>query len=230
MVFGALGAIGLGTSVLGGIMGSHDARKAQREQEKYLALAQGKYGQGRDAALAGYAQGTPFMDQMLGASQSLEGDLLAQIDPMTANEVRRISQEREMMQARVNQEMGARGMDSFTTRMGAQANVQGQASNAMSELAARMAGVRSSAITQGRSAYMQGLGARSQFEVNRGQAGAEGYYRQGALYGNTQVVAPTTGADIGALGAGLMSGYATSVLDNALGQATPGGGIPKEVW
>lgn len=213
--------IGLGLTAAGTILGKSDADKTEAAQRGILGQGVGENEKGRLAGQAGYNLATPYMDQMLEASESLEGDLLASIDPITSREVRRITQERQYSQGIVNQEMSQRGLDSFTTRMGAQSNAQGQASNAMVELQARMAGVRSSAITQGRSAYIQGLGARSQFEVNRGQANSEGYYRNAALYGNTQIVGPTTAADIGSLAGSAASFHRTSVLEQSLQDSAP---------
>lgn len=217
MVFGAIAGIaGAAASIGGGILGSKDARDAQRLQEEYLNAARNnqywRYGEIR----RGFNQAEPFMDEMLGVAQGLRDDLLGQTDPLMAAQVRRIRQEREMQSSLANQAMVQRGLDSFTTRQSAQSQASGQAMNAYNDLMARMSALRQSAIGAGTQAEMSALGQRGNFEVQRGQALGDVWNSVSQINAGVQIAPANTGAAIGQLGALGINAWQTSVLNDAL--------------
>jgi len=219
MSFGAIAS--LASSAIGGALGYRDSNNAAKAQRGYLDKALGKQDQALNAIIEGRRRATPYLDDLLEVSQSLEDDLLAQVDPVTARELRRIRQERQLQEANLTQNMAARGLDSFTTRMGGMNSIAGNAQNAITELGARMAAQRQSAIGQGRGAYMSALGQRGQYEQGvQGQI-ASNLSQTAGILGGVQVQAPNTAASIGALGSGFMDMYRTSGLEDALAQSGP---------
>lgn len=220
--FGALAGLSIGSSVLGGVLGRSDAKRAERRQMRFIQQALDRVGDQRDAIEAGRDRALPYLDQLLAESASLEDDLLGQIDPVTSAEMRRIRQERQAAEAAMSQALTSRGLDSFTTRMGQQANIDGQASNALTELGARMAAQRQSAISAGRSASLGALGSRAQFELGVGESIGSTFANEASILGGVQVQAPNTAAGIGALGGNLAALYQSSVLQKALSGASPG--------
>ena len=230
MVFGIGGAIGAATGVLGGVLGHSDANQAAKAQRGYLDKALGENQNSIDALSQGNKRARSFVEEMLGVSRSLEDDLLGQLDPVTASAVRQIRQQQRATEAQMSQSMAQRGLDSFTTRAGAQASTQGAASNALAELSATMASRRSGAIQTGRSALMSGLGASADFEVGAASRIAGGFQDRAGLFNGVQVQAPNTAAGIGALGNSFMELHRTSVLDQAISGAAPGGSAPANPW
>ena len=224
MVLGiAMGLAGLGTSIYEGIQGRKDAKRAKAEQEKYIQGALDQYGLGMEQLEEGYSSATPYLNQLMEKALSMESDLLGQIDPVTSREMRRIQQERAMAESQMSQQLTQRGLDSFTTRMGQQANIRGQAQNAISELGARMAAQRMGAITQGRGAAMSALGGRANFEMGYGQSRAANYAQRAGILGGVQVQPPQSsnlGGSLMGLGASI---YNSSVLSDAMAASGPSG-------
>lgn len=218
-------AIGLGTSALGAVLGRKDAKDAEREQRKYIGLSLDANEDGLGELRAGQEAATPYLNDLLGLAMSMETDLMGQVDPVTASEMRRIRQEREMAEANIAQQMTMRGLDSFTTRMGQQSNLRGQAQNAISELGARMAAQRMSAMATGRGAAINALSQRAGIEASFGEARASNFAQRAQILSGVQVQAPNTAAGVGALGASLLKFGGSSVLADAFRKAGPGGGF-----
>lgn len=215
----ALGVLGFGASLIEGDKARSDARDARRRNEQNIERALGFLGQGYDEMVGQQRLASTYLDDLLERAGSLERDLLGQIDPVTSREMRRIQQERQMAEANMTQQLAQRGLDSFTTRMGQQANIRGQAQNAISELGARMAAQRTAAIGAGRQAEMGALGTVAQMQAQFGESRASNFAQRAQLLGGVQYQAPR---NTGGVGTSLMNLGMTSVLYDAMNQAGPG--------
>lgn len=223
MVLGAIGGILGGAGLISGIIegdkARSDAREARSLNERNIARALGFLGEGYDELVSQQGLASTYLDDLLERAGSLEQDLLGQIDPVTSREMRRIQQERQMAEANMTQQLAQRGLDSFTTRMGQQANIRGQAQNAISELGARMAAQRTAAIGAGRQAEMGALGTVAQMQAQFGESRASNFAQRAQLLGGVQYQAPQ---NTGGLGTSLMNLGMSSILYDAMNQAGPG--------
>ena len=217
MGFGAvMGLLSAGTSVLGAVSGYRDANLAAKSQKGYIDKAIGEQDNVFRQQQGGVQRGRAYMEEILGISQTIEDDLLGQLDAQTAGEVRRIRQESMQADAMVQQQMAGAGMDSFTTMQGAQATTRGQASNALSELAMRASDRRSRAITTGRSAEMGANAQLGSYELQSGQILSQAANAKSQIYGNIQINPANSAQGIGQLGGSIADLYRTSVLEDAL--------------
>ena len=221
-MFGAiLGVAGLASGIIEGDRNRRDARRARTANERNIERALGFLGEGYDELVSQQGLASTYLDDLLERAGSLERDLLGQIDPVTSREMRRIQQERQMAEANMTQQLAQRGLDSFTTRMGQQANIRGQAQNAISELGARMAAQRTAAIGAGRQAEMGALTTMAQAQAGFGEARASNFAQRAQLLGGVQYQAPR---NTGSFGTSLMNLGMSSILANAMQQAGPGAG------
>lgn len=219
--------LSIATSAIGAVGGMLSGRRAEREQRRWINRALGQFDEQERLLEAGYGAARPMLNQLLELGADAVNDNLAQVDPITAAEIRRQRRERLETEARLNSEMVARGLDSTTTRLGAQASVSGAAMDARAELGARMAAQRMAALNAGRAQEAAALGAGVNFETSRGAALGSVAANRAQLMGGVQVVQPNTAANIGALGRGIIDAYRTSVLDEALKRSAPGQqGVP----
>lgn len=217
-----LAAVGIGTSLIGGIMGERNGRRAEREQRNWINRSLDANDEQRRVTEEGFDSARPYMLELLEISRDAANDNLGQVDPVTAAEVRRQRRERQEAEALMSQQMQQRGLDSSTVRAGAQASIAGAAMDARSELGARMAAQRMAALQAGRSQQAAGLGAAANFEMGRASAVGSVLGQRAQILGGVQVQAPNTAAGIGGLGRSMMDMYQTSVLQDALSRATPG--------
>lgn len=195
-----VGLVGLGASIAAGFAGASDARKAAALQGRFIQSALGNQQSRAREYRAAYERATPYMDEYLQQSLGLEEDLLTAIDPLMSEQLRRIDEERAMAEGNLGQAFASRGLDSFTTRMGAMDQIRENTSAAQSELAARIAAQRAMAIRTGRQAALSGLGARSDFEMGYGDRRADVFSAMSQINSGVQVQPPNTASQIGQLG------------------------------
>lgn len=212
---------GLVLGAADGFINNRNQDQAYEDQLAYInqGLAAGRAG--LESERAGTRRARVFMRELLGASESLENDLLGQIDPVTARGLRQVRLEREEAEARLSQELARRGIDSFTTRVGADASIDGASQTAANDILSRAAGLRSDAISRGRGAYLSALGASVDFETNAGSREAAAFSRLAGLNFGVQVQ-PPQGGGLAGFGNSLLEAHRTSVLEQAISNAGPG--------
>lgn len=219
MPIGALGAaaIGAGTSLLGGLFGSSAAKKARRQQMALLAQAQGQLSTALDEIPGMQEDYLNEVDQANLLLAGIEPAVLQGFDEAQrvriAQQMRQSQGEREMQQQR----LATAGLDTTTVAPSmSRGQAMGQSQQAAG-IAAQFAAARGSAQASARQARAQGQMARAQglqfydqMQVGLRQGKSQQYY-------GTQVAPDTTGADIGAMGAGISEMLLNYSLQQQLG-------------
>lgn len=222
---GFLGAALLqaGTAAVGGILGGEDARDARDEQRFYIDEAVKRNDSLSDdfrtRANAALAYNQKGVDLLAGLPQEIrEG-----FDAATVMELNRLAEDRQKERAATEQQFGAAGLGGTT--------VAAQTRRAIDRMAGRAFAETSAKFAQGRAGAVAGATGMAAGAI-AGQAGMMGEFaaREAALrqfgsqiLSNVQIQPANTGAQIGALGAGisgLMQGY------DLIDALKAGGGAP----
>lgn len=221
MPIGALGnaAIGVGTSLLGGLFGSSGAKKALRQQMALLAQGQGQLSTALDEIPGMQEDYLNEVDQANLLLAGIEPAVLQGFDEAQrvriAQQMRQSQGEREMQQQR----LATAGLDTTTVAPSmSRGQAMGQSQQAAG-IAAQFAAARGSAQASARQARAQGQMARAQgmqfydqMQVGLRQNKAQQYY-------GTQVAPDTTGRDIGSIGANIADSLLNYSLQQQLGGA-----------
>lgn len=229
MGFGILSAIGAGTSLLGGILGGHEANDAEREQRGYINQGLGEF----DNALGalGDAEGLALQD--IDAANLLlagvEDDVLAALDePLRVRIGQQVLQDQadhEALQAR----LATAGLDSSTAGAGIQRGQRLAQAQSIGSLSASFGGARANAIASARGAQAGGLFNRAQTLASFGSQRAGIHQNKASFLGSIGVQPSNIGASIGQLGGSLTSlGLNSALLDTLSNGGKPSypGGLP----
>lgn len=231
MSFLAAAGIMGGASLLGGLVGGHDARKAQGRQTRNVeqAIAENSkiaddYRTAADVSLGQQQQAVDLLS-------FLPKEVAAAFDAGLATELRRTVEERQREKAMQQQRLEAAGLGGTTVGAQVRRAIDRQAGRSFADISARFAQGRGSAVGAATGMYAGAI--TQQAGMTEAAAAREAAIRQFGpqLRGNTQFTVPNTGAQIGALGAGLGSLFmqqsmlsALSPREAALGDLTSGGG------
>lgn len=222
--FAAVGAgVGIGSSLLGGIFGSRDARKAQRKQEALINEARGLYGQQRSTLQGAQDAALLSIDEANMILAGIEPAVLAGMDESLrvafANQLR----QQEMDQARLQSQMASAGLDMTTAGIGAQRGLRFGQAQQLGQVGAAYAGQRGNLIAGARAGVAAGLNNRAQTLGMFGSQIAGSYGQEANFLGGIQVQPANTGAGIGALGGQISNMLFNQELMGLL-QGDPGGG------
>lgn len=221
MPIGALGAaaIGAGTSLLGGLFGSSAAKKARKQQMALLAQAQGQLSTAIDEIPGMRDRYLSEVDEANMLLAGVEPALLQGFDEAQrvriAQQMRQSQAERQMQQQR----LATAGLDTTTVAPSmSRGQAMGQSQQAAG-IAAQFAAARGQAQASARQARAQGQMARAQGLQFYDQMQANLRGQKSQQYYGTQVAPDTTGADIGAIGAGISEMLLNYSLQQQLGGA-----------
>lgn len=219
MPIGALGAaaIGAGTSLLGGLFGSSAAKKARKQQMALLAQAQGQLSTAIDEIPGMRDRYLSEVDQANMLLAGVEPAILQGFDEAQrvriAQQMRQSQAERQMQQQR----LATAGLDTTTVAPNvSRGQAMGQSQQA-AQIASQFAAARGSAQAQARQARAQGQMMRAQGLQFYDQMQANLRGQKSQQYYGTQVAPDTTGADIGAIGAGISEMLLNYSLQQQLG-------------
>lgn len=215
MSFLAAAGIMAGSSLLGGILGRKDQKDAAAEQRGLLreSIARNERigDQFRTQADVALGQQRQAVDLLAGLPDSIR----AGFDAATTMELNRIVEQRQQERARLAAQMGQAGLGGSTVAAQMRRALDRMVGRGFAEASARMAQGRAGAVA---GAVGMQAGAQSQLAGMTGDfAAREAAIRQFApqLLGNTQVMAPNTGQQIGQLGAGIASLFQMQALIDA---------------
>lgn len=224
MSFLAAAGIMAGSSLLGGILGRSDAKRAQRRQEGYIREAIG-----RNDALVGeftdsYGDALGLGQQRIDVLAALPKEVAAAFDAGLAAELNRMAEQRIQEQARQNMQLQRAGLGGTTAAAQMRRALDRQIGRSFAETSARFAQGRGGAVASATGMYAAGIGDQANLTLQGAAQRAALQQFAPNLLGNVQVVPPNTGAQVGALGAGLASLWQQDALTTALGQLAGGGG------
>lgn len=212
MPFGAIaGAIGIGSSLIGGSRQRRDNRRAEREQRRFIGRAVGAVREGRDLIGETRDLALSEIDAANFILADIEPALLEGIDDQLRVRVAQQVRQQAEEDARLNRNLAVSGLDASTIAGGVQRRQQFAQADAVGALGANFAGLRAQAIADSRRGVAGGLLNRANTIGQFGLAQADTFRQQASILGNVQIQAPNTGQQIGQFG-GLL---ASTLLQNA---------------
>lgn len=223
MGFGLAAGLGIGSSLLGGGLGSRDARKAQRKQESLINEARGLFGQQRSTLQGAQEAALLSIDEANMILAGIEPAVLSGMDEQLrvafANQL--IQQEQD--QARLQSQLASSGLDMSTAGVGVQRGLRFGQAQQLGNVGAAFAGQRAGMIASARGGLAAGLNNRAQTLGMFGSQIAGSYGQEANFLGGIQVQPANTGAGIGALGGQISNMLFQQELLGLL-QGDPGGG------
>lgn len=223
MSFLAAAGIMAGSSVLGGILGRSDAKKAQRAQERYIREAIGRNDQLVGEFTGSYEDALGLGQQKIDVLAALPKEVAAAFDAGLASELNRLAEQRMQEQARQNMQLQRAGLGGTTAASQMRRALDRQIGRSFADTSARFAQGRGGAVAAATGMYAGAIGDQANLTLQGAAQRAALQQFAPNLLGNVQVVPPNTGAQVGALGAGLASLWQTDALSAALGQLAGGG-------
>lgn len=207
----------VGTSIIGGILGEHNQRKAARQQWELLGKATGTL----DDAYGRLGEDEENILSEVDAANlvlaSIEPAVLAGMDEQlrirVAQQVRSDQQAAQAQQQRLAQG----GLDATTVAPALQRGQQYAQSDQTSNIAANFAGQRAGLLAGARTQHAQGLMGRASVMDAFSQRRMGLSEQKAGMYFNTQIQPSNTGAQIGALGGSISNALFTNELLGLLG-------------
>lgn len=215
--------LGIGSQVLGGILGGRGASAAERAQRKLIQDARDQFGAARNELSLGEMNALESLRASNDILANLPSEVLAGMDEQLRIRVsQQVLAERQAAAAQ-EQRMAAQGLDASTAAQSSRRNMRFGLASQMGQLAGGMAGQRANVLAQTRGMYAQGLAGRANVQSQFAQARASSLMNEGAQLMGVQIAPDQTGAAIGAIGGNL----ANMFFQQGLLDTLRGGGAPS---
>lgn len=212
--------LGIGSQVLGGVLGGIGSSKAEREQRRFIQSARDQFSAARDELSLGEMNALESLRASNDILASLPSEVLAGMDEQLRIRVsQQVLAERQAAAAQ-EQRMATQGLDASTAAQSSRRNMRFGLASQMGQLAGGMAGQRANVLAQTRGMYAQGLAGRANIQSQFAQARASSLMNEGAQLMGVQVAPDQTGAAIGAMGGNIANMFfQQGLLDTLRGGA-----------